>query len=105
MGMTRPDFLKASLAALSAPLVWLVSRPEVVELKPVDLDLDQIEGDTRLKFNQGHEGQILVYDGNTSRWQGASTSMFVQQGTSTVVQQNTSMTVRWKSWREQSHTA
>ena len=46
MKMTRPDFLKAILAAFAAPLAWMFLRPEVVELKPVDLDLDQIEGDT-----------------------------------------------------------
>ena len=38
MKMTRSNFLKAILAAFAAPLAWLVPRPEVVELKPVDLE-------------------------------------------------------------------
>ena len=32
MKMKRSNFLKAILAAFSAPLVWLVPRPEAVEL-------------------------------------------------------------------------
>ena len=87
MNMTRTKFLKAILAVFAAPLV---PRPEAVELKPVDLDLDQIEGDTRLKFNQGHVGQILVYDGQMMQWQYPVT--WTSGTTSTVVWQPSTST-------------
>ena len=70
--LTRSNFLKASLAALSAPLVWLVSRPEVVDLKPITLDFEQIEGSDDWTCvgvdpdRPGLAGQILVYDGCTT---------------------------------------